>query len=268
MLEAMEWQDVPQRLVEVPGVVGIALGGSRARGEHSPDSDVDLGLYYRAPLDVEALQRLADEVSQTPAGVTAPGGWGHWVDGGGWLRIGGVAVDWIFREVDRVAVSCRDAVDGRLEWNFQVGHPLGFASTAYAGELFHGVLLEDPSGELAELRSELAEFPPALRSTMIERLDEAHFLIGGAAKAVPRGDDAYVAACLFRVLLLCAHALHADAGRFVLNEKGAIAATGRLPGAPEGFAERARSVFAGPGDLGTRFEVARELLADTAATLG
>jgi hypothetical protein len=261
----VRWQDVPGRLVEVPGVVGVALGGSRARGEHAPDSDVDLGLYYRPPLDVDALRRLAAEVSETPAGVTAPGGWGAWVDGGGWLRIGGVPVDWILRDLDRVATSCRDALAGRVEWHFQVGHPLGFPGTAYAGELAHAVLLADPTGELAHRRETVRPFPPALRAALVGGLDEARFLLGGAAKAVPRGDSAYVAACLFRVLLLCAHALHADAGRFVLNEKGALAATGRLEGAPAGFADRAQAVFS--GDLARRWEAASELLDETEALL-
>jgi predicted nucleotidyltransferase len=39
------------RLTSVPGVVAVLLGGSRARGDQVPESDVDLGLYYRAPLD-------------------------------------------------------------------------------------------------------------------------------------------------------------------------------------------------------------------------
>ncbi len=169
------------------------------------------------------------------------------MDGGGWLRVDGTAVDWLYRDVDRVARSCSDAVDGRFEWHFQVGHPLGFPGTTYAGELAHGVLLADPSGELTALRRSVAEFPPALRDAVVGRLDEARFLLGGAAKAVPRGDSAYVAGCLFRVLLLCAHALHAHAGRFVLNEKGAVTATGRLAGAPTGFADRVHALLAAPG---------------------
>lgn len=235
------------RLVRVPGIVGVSLGGSRARGEHTPDSDVDLGLYYRAPLDLDALQALADETADVPAGLVAPGGWGPWVDGGGWLRVDGTPVDWLYRDVDRVARSCSDAVEGRFEWHFQVGHPLGFPGTTYAGELAHGVLLADPTGELTALRRSVSEFPPALREAVVGRLDEARFLLGGAAKAVPRGDSAYVAGCLFRVLLLCAHALHAEAGRFVLNEKGAVTAAGRLPGAPAGFADRVHGLLAAPG---------------------
>jgi predicted nucleotidyltransferase len=77
-------------------MVGVLLGGSRARGEHTPDSDVDLGLYlyYRHPLDVVALGDLARDVAGAGARVTRPGEWGPWVDDGGCLRSAGTAMDW------------------------------------------------------------------------------------------------------------------------------------------------------------------------------
>src|SRR3712207_8687536 len=46
---------------------------------------------------------------RSEAVVTAPGGWGPWVDGGGWLTIDGSAVDWIYRDLDRVERSWEDA---------------------------------------------------------------------------------------------------------------------------------------------------------------
>jgi predicted nucleotidyltransferase len=54
------------RLIAVPGVVGVALGGSRARGTHRPDSDCDLGVYYAGALDVAALRTLARQVADRP----------------------------------------------------------------------------------------------------------------------------------------------------------------------------------------------------------
>lgn len=56
----------------------MLLGGSRARGTHLDSSDVDLGLYYRPPLDVDALGTLARGLSGPDAAVTRPGGWGPW----------------------------------------------------------------------------------------------------------------------------------------------------------------------------------------------
>lgn len=82
-----------QRLTQVSGVIAVVLGGSRARGEHTPQSDVDLGLYYRTPLDVGARATLARELAGPAATVTEPGAWGRWVDGGAWLHIRGTAVD-------------------------------------------------------------------------------------------------------------------------------------------------------------------------------
>ena len=102
MLDDQTLQDLANELVRVAGVVGVVLGGSRARGEHTPQSDVDLGLYYRQPLDLPHLRSLAQQVAGPTAQLTDRGGWGQWVDGGGWLRIDDTAVDWIYRDLDRV----------------------------------------------------------------------------------------------------------------------------------------------------------------------
>lgn len=41
-----ELQRLADTVLEVPGVRAVMLGGSRARGDHTPESDVDLGIYY------------------------------------------------------------------------------------------------------------------------------------------------------------------------------------------------------------------------------
>jgi hypothetical protein len=236
------------RLIRVPGVVGVLLGGSRARGEHEPASDVDLGLYYEGSLDIAVLGDVAREVAGEGAEVTQLGEWGPWVDGGAWLTIEGTAVDWIYRDLDRVRGAWDDAREGRYRFNTQTGHPLGVPDFAYAGEVALGVILADPSGQLTELQIETRYYPPALREALIEGLWEASFLLELARKAVSRSDTVYVAGCLFRALELCAHALHGWAGRWVINEKGAIASAGRLPGAPTDFVARAQRAL---GQLGT-----------------
>ena len=261
-------RELAARLVEIPGVVGVLLGGSRARGAHTPESDTDLGIYYRPPLDVPALGELARAVAGPSAQVTEPGGWGPWVDGGGWLTVDGAAVDWIYRDLGRVEAAGRDAEQGKFEFHPQPGHPLGVPDFAYAGEVALGLVLADPSGELAALRERFAVFPPALTDALIAGLWEADFLIGGARKAVSRGDAVWIAGCLFRALGVCAHALHGAAGRWLINEKGAIAAAAALPGAPERFRDRADAVFAcvdgDPTHLALALDAAADLVLDTA----
>jgi predicted nucleotidyltransferase len=236
--------ELAARLADVPGIAGVLLGGSRARGEHTPESDTDLGLYYRRPLDLGALGALARDVAGPAARLTEPGEWGPWVDGGGWLTVAGSAVDWIYRDLDRVERSWRDAEQGRYAFHVQAGHPLGVPDFAYAGEVALGVILADPSGELAALQDRTRWYPPALAERLVAGLWEADFLAGIARKAVSRGDAAYVAGCLFRLVGVCTHALHGAAGRWLVNEKGAVAAAAALPGAPERFKERVDLAFA------------------------
>ncbi|NUR91426.1 MAG: nucleotidyltransferase domain-containing protein, partial [Nonomuraea sp.] len=145
-----------RELAQVPGVVGVTLGGSRARGTALPGSDVDLGLYYRGGLDTGALRALAFELTGERVEVTEPGGWGPWVDGGAWLRVDGTPVDWIYRDLDRVSAVWDDCRAGRFTVGQQNGHPLGFYSHVYAGELALGQVLADPTGELGKLKAELS----------------------------------------------------------------------------------------------------------------
>ena len=259
--------EVAARVAGVPGVVAVLLGGSRARGTHTADSDTDLGVYYRRPLDVAALAAAAREFGGPSAQVTEPGGWGPWVDGGGWLQVDGGALDLIYRDVDRVLAVCADADRGRYAFHQQAGHPLGFADHAYAGEVALGRVLADPTGELTALRERLRTFPPALADALVAGLWEADFLIALARKGIPRADSTYVAGCLFRVVGVCAHALHGAAGRWLINEKGAVAAAAALPGAPADFADRAARAFAAvdgdPLRLLAAVDIAADLVLDT-----
>ena len=275
MLTEERLRAVAARLAEVPGVVAVALGGSRARGTHRPDSDVDLGLYYRPPLDVPGLRRLAAALAVgrggTPAELTEPGAWGPWVDGGGWLSLDDTPVDWLYRDLDRVHRSVADARAGRADFHAQVGHPLGVPDFAYAGEVALGRVLADPTGELAAVQQRARPYPPELTRALVDRLGEADFLLGGLPKVARRGDVTFVAGALFRVVGLCAHALHAVAGRWVITEKGLIAATDALPTAPPGFARRAEQLLGAlgtePEDLLAAVDRAVRLLADVHAVV-
>ncbi|GAA1252184.1 hypothetical protein GCM10009609_14380 [Pseudonocardia aurantiaca] len=198
--------DLADRLVEVPGVTGVMLGGSRARGDHMPESDVDLGVYHDGDLDVAALGALAREVAGPDASVTERGEWGPWVDGGGWLRIDGMPVDWIYRDLDRVRSCWQAARLGHYSFHAQIGHPLGVPDFAYPGEVALGIVLADRTGQLTALRAETQDYPTALAEALVAGLWEAEFLLTIARKAVPRRDATYVGGCLFRVVGPCCHA--------------------------------------------------------------
>ncbi|UZJ33439.1 nucleotidyltransferase domain-containing protein [Streptomyces endophytica] len=244
--------EIAAEIARVPGVVGVMLGGSRARGTHRADSDWDLGVYYRGELDLAGLEALAAEVTGGPVEVFGPGAWGPWVNGGAWLVLpDGRHVDWILRDLDRVRRVWKDCRAGRYETGVQPGHPLGFWSPAYAGEVALGRVLADTDGELSALKEEARAYPPALRTSLTgAAVWDAGFSVAMAGKSSAAQDVLHAALCLSRAIGQLVQALYAHHGAWCLNEKGALAAVAALPDTPPGFADRATALLARLGRTG------------------
>ena len=215
------------RLIEVDGVVAVVLGGSRATGHESADSDVDLGVYYRsaappARSDLDAVASDLDDERRRGL-VTRLGDWGPWVNGGAWTRMEGIPVDWLFRSIERVASAIEACRAGRFTRGYSVGHPHGFHSTIYAAEVDVCVPLEDPAGAVAALKRRTRPFPAALRrQLMLHFLFEAQFSCENALKPAARCDVAYVTGCLYRSIACLAQVIFALNERYCFNEKGAV----------------------------------------------
>jgi predicted nucleotidyltransferase len=239
---------VVAELSALPGVAGIVLGGSRARGTATAGSDIDLGLYYlpRERPDFDAVLAVAAKLDDRgePTGGTY-GEWGPWINGGVWLRVGGFRTDILLRDADRVREVLEDCAAGRLEVAYQPGHPHAFVSSIYAGEVFHNQPLHDPAGVLADLRRLTDPYPEALAAATVRQFGwEAGFALGTTEGAVGRGDVEYVAGCAFRAVACLVQVLHAVNRRYLLNEKGGVAAVDRMPVAPPDFAARVGAAFA------------------------
>jgi len=266
---ALPIDDIPARvaarLAHVAGVRAIALGGSRARGWHNPHSDFDIGLYYAGSLDIAALNEAATALDDTHRAdlATGLGGWGAWVDGGAWLRIEGVAVDLIYRDLERVDRVIAEVGRGEFQIAYHAGHPHSFVSSFYAAEIAVGVALHDPEGLIAARQARLAPYPEALRRSAVRRfLGEAEFSLGLLEKAAHAGDPAYAAGVAFRIAACLAHALFALNRQWLMNEKGAVRRAESFPLHPQDFASRVARVFAAPE---VRGETLAALVAETAA---
>jgi Nucleotidyltransferase domain len=140
--DSMLTRIVPQ-LAQVSGIVGIALGGSRARNTANATSDYDIGLYYGQdkPLDTDGLLIVAKELvdDANVAAVTAVGGWGPRIIGGGWLTIEGCKVDLLYRGIESVRPSSPTVAPGGSRWTTSLGIRMvsaprsGWESSRFAG---------------------------------------------------------------------------------------------------------------------------------------
>jgi len=245
-------QRVAGQLALIDGVVAVVLGGSWARGTAQSGSDLDIGIYYRAaqPPSLAALQQLAQQLDDRhlPDLLTDFGGWGPWINGGGWLRIDTQPVDWLYRDLDRVAAVVAACSAGKPTLDHQPGHPHGFHSHIYLGEVFFCRPLHDPHGVIAALKARLMPYPPLLKHALIDSfLWQAEFALAVARKAVVRNDVFYVSGCLFQNVACLVQVLYALNERFFINEKGALTEAEAFPICPSEFGAVVRSALSAPG---------------------
>jgi hypothetical protein len=214
-------------LADIGGIEAVVLGGSHARGTAHETSDYDIGLYFSAdkPLDTDRLLQLAKTMVDNPnaAAVTPVGGWGPWIVGGGWHSIAGQKVDLLYRCVDDVARVIEACRSGRIGMDYQPGHPHGFCSAIWMGEIAFCQSLHDPRGMIARLKAMASPYPKPLREALIRRFQwEIMFSIENAELAVSREEQTHIAGCAYRALACIAQVLFALNERYLINEKGAL----------------------------------------------
>jgi hypothetical protein len=196
-----------ERLAQIPGVVAVSLGGSRATGQARPDSDWDFGLYYRGQISSADLRTLG-----FAGHVVEPGAWGRLVNGGGWLRIEDQHVDVLYRDLNVVEYWVKEAQHGRFEVDNVAGHIVGLPTYVLVGELALGKVL---SGHLPH-----PSFPQALREAApLWWEGNAAFSLFFADGYAARGEVTACAGSLVRAAMAVAHARLAKRGVWVLNEK-------------------------------------------------
>ncbi|MBA2936711.1 nucleotidyltransferase domain-containing protein [Paenibacillus sp. CGMCC 1.16610] len=242
-------QSAVEQLQKVEGIAAIVLGGSRACGTETPESDIDIGVYYRPeqPIDIAALEKAAESLDdQHRSGLITPiGGWGPWINGGGWLSSGGFPLDVLYRDAAKVSSIIEDCRHGRIDIHYQPGHPHGFCTSIYMGEVARCRPLWDPEGLVAEMKAKTVPYPEALRQASLAKfMWEADFSIANAKKALGRNDVSYAAGHLFRTVSCLVQVLFACNGQYLLNEKGAVAQCSQFAAAPVDFEKRIQEGFA------------------------
>jgi hypothetical protein len=227
---------VADELAASRGVVAVVLGGSRATGDARPESDWDLGVYYRGDLDLTAVAARGE--------VFPPGSWGRLMNGGAWLEVDGTRVDVLLRDLDVVEHWTKEAEGGRYEVDGLLGYVAGIPTYSLAAEAAAAVTIRGSFAGRTAFPDALAEAAPARWRYCRD------FSLMYAERHAGRGNTAGTVGQAARAVLEEAHARACEARRWVLNEKHVVAGVGLegalalLGGAGHSVAEQVASVAA------------------------
>lgn len=240
-------EKIVNSLKKVKGIDAIVLGGSRARGNFTAESDIDIGIYYRdgSQLDLEELSQIATYLDDTHRSnlITKIGEWGPWINGGGWLKIDGIATDFLLRDLNKVSTVIDDCLMKKITIDYQAGHPHGFINTIYLAETYYCKILWDNSNLIANLKDKIIPYPLSIKTGITDKfLWEAGFFTGIAYKSLSKNDIVYTAGCIYRVISCLTQVLYALNETYLMNEKGALTATDTFGIVPKDFKRRVENI--------------------------
>lgn len=235
-------------LKQIDGVHALVLGGSRARGTENPNSDIDIGIYYNANngLDITQLRQVASVLDDDKRDnlITEIGGWGPWINGGGWLKVNQKAVDFLYRDQNKVSKVIEQCHMGDITIDYQPGHPHGFINSIYLAEIALCKVLWDPSGFIGEMKIRTNPYPYVLQKATIQKfLWEANFSLEIGKKGIYKKDLSYIAGCCFRSVSCLNQVLFALNETYWMNEKGAAAIADSFSMVPNKYSYRINNIL-------------------------
>ncbi len=254
------------KLWSVDGVEAIILGGSHARGNARPDSDIDIVLVYRdeRPLDISRIRTIVSELNDTVDPLVVDiGAWGPWVNGGARLTIGGRSVALLYRSIEAYERVIAEAKVGNAEHDWLQQPPYGFPSVAYLGEIEIGRVLLDPRDVMHDLKEAVRPYPAVLKTNLINGfIWGAEFTIDNSRKPAARNDAYAALGGLTRAAAMMTLALYALNEQYYTSDKDALSITNTFALAPRQYTSRVHDALREP-HLAEAVEQMAVLVAET-----
>ncbi|MCP1308241.1 DNA polymerase subunit beta [Paenibacillus tyrfis] len=195
--------------------------------------------------------------------ITEIGGWGPWINGGGWLKVNQKPVDFLYRDLNKVSNVIDQCVMGDITIDYHSGHPHGFINSIYLAEIALCKVLWDPSGVVGEMKLKTTPYPHVLQKSIIRKfLWEAQFSLEIGKKGVYKKDLSYIAGCCFRSVSCLNQVLFALNETYWMNEKGAAAIADSFSMVPSQYSNRINNILTLVTEDQADLEKAQSLLRD------
>jgi hypothetical protein len=118
----------------------------------------------------------------------------------------------------------------------------------YLAETQICIPLYDPDGWIAQLKQQVATYPPKLRQRIVaDSLWSAEFTLLHAHAFAAQGDIYNTVGCLTRVVSNLTQALFALNERYYIRDKQVMETLATFPLLPAGYVERVNRILASPG---------------------
>jgi hypothetical protein len=252
-------EELLDRLSQVPHIQAVVLGGSFASGTQHSQSDLDIGLYYSEaePFSLEAIRAIAGGVSlpDKPPTVTGFYEWGAWVNGGAWIQTQAGKLDFLYRNLDQVQKTIREAQSGICLHDYDQQPAHGFYSVGYLAETHMCIPLYDPQSLIAGLKKQVQTYPASLKHKIIaDSLWSAQFTLIHARGFAGQADIYGTVGCLNRAAANLTQALFALNETYFLSDKNAMQRRNAFKIMPEGYVKAVLHVLACPGETRPELE--------------
>ena len=156
----------------------------------------------------------------------------------------GYHVDLILRDIKRVEQIIKDTEQGIVTANYQTGHPHGYISAMYRGELAISKIQYAKNESLCELKNQAEIYPGALKKSLINFfIFEAEFSLMFVKANAGAEDKYYIAGHVFRIISCLNQVLFACNNAYCINEKKAIKLLETFEYKPKKYAERVNHIF-------------------------
>ena len=225
------------------GEYGIALGGAHAKGADDGESDVDLYVFAREVIPGEKRIQLCNQFAKGIESVVSWGDDSEFVQGGTDFSFKGRRVECWLRNSDYVSSIVAECTEGVVRHDLVTWTVMGFYNHCTLSDLAHMIPLDDPCGMLVRWKSDVSQYPPRLRETIIAKhLNAARFWPGNFhyESAVERCDFVYVMGIVQQVVHNLIQVVFALNQAYFPGDKKLEAAIEHLRVKPDRFTERIR----------------------------